>query len=539
MLKLATLFGRKEGPAKSETNSAGSSERGFQETRLQPKRRWTVGRRLAFSVGDGYIQMAAARHLAGRCEVIDISRVSMLSEMEPVESRADHVSMTVAEYVSRFGGSPPEIDLVVTGREAAFRCFLMPTLKKGALESAIQFEARKQIPFPLDDCIFDYRRTFRILNNQRSRYRIALHAATARMIKEQLEPFRQKGLDVSRVVNADEAVGHLLERMQNFDESAVYCLVEVSQDRCKIAYYRGSALEFLHTGTVGTAQLGDQPDITRVEYFAENLANELTVSQDYYAGQYAKALPDKVHICGELAARPELIELLNGKTAFEYAPFPVNSLDVFRGRKISFGTLLPQCLPVLAAATARTHLCNLLPLKIRQQHLRRNVDRLSRLSLLLLGITLMTGWAYLRMSVDNTTIMAESLEQQATEAMQSEAYNGHRALLQQIAFDRAYLKKTEAATGYLNYNLKELSLLTSPPVSLYRLEYDPRRDTPGMVLHGRVTSSDVPPEVILAQYVEKLRASPFYHDVTLVRHSKRKVRNDFLIEFQIEMEGVA
>ena len=539
MLKLATLFGRKADPAESETISVGSSEQGFQETRLQPKRRWTVGRRLAFSVGDGYIQMAAARHLAGRCEVIDVSRVAMLSEMEPVERRADHVSMTVAEYVSRFGGSSPEIDLVVTGREAAFRCFLMPILKKGALESAIQFEAGKQIPFPLDDCIFDYRRTFRILDNQRSRYRVALHAAMARMIKEQLEPFRQKGLVVNRVVNADEAVGYLLERMPNFDESAVYSLVEVSQDRCKIAYYRGTALEFLHTGAVGTAQLGDQPDITRVEYFAENLANELTVSQDYYAGQYAKALPDRVYICGGLAARPELVELLNGKTPFVYAPFPADRLDVFRGRKIGSGALLPLCLPVLAAATARTHLCNLLPRKIRQQQLKRNVDRLSRLSLLLLGITLMTGWAYLRMSVDNTTIMAESLEQQAAETLQSEAYNSHRALLQQIAFDRAYLKKTEAATGYLNYNLKELSLLTSPPVSLYRLEYDPRRDTPGMALYGRVTSSDVPPEVILAQYIEKLKASPFYHDVALVRHSKRKVRNEFLIEFQIEMEGVA
>ncbi|MCK4462555.1 MAG: pilus assembly protein PilM, partial [candidate division Zixibacteria bacterium] len=469
----------------------------------------------------------------------DISRVAMLSEMEPAESRADHVSMTVAEYVSRFGGSSPEIDLVVTGRETAFRCFLMPILKKGALESAIQFEARKQIPFPLDDCIFDYRRTFRILGNQRSRYRIALHAATARMIKEQLEPFRQKGLVVNRVVNADEAVGYMLDRMPDFDESAVYCLVEVSQDRCKIAYYRGTALEFLHTGAVGTAQLGDQPDITRIEYFAENLANELTVSQDYYAGQYAKALPDKVYICGELAARCELVELLNGKTPFEYAPFPADSLDVFRGHKIGFGALLPQCLPVLAAATARTHLCNLLPRKIRQQQLTRNVDRLSRLSLLLLGLTLMTGWAYLRMSVDNTTIIAESLEQQAAEALQSEAYNSHRALLQQIAFDRAYLKKTEAAEGYLNYNLKELSLLTSPPVSLYRLEYDLRRDAPGMALYGRVTSSDVPPEVILAQYIEKLRASPFYRDITLVRHSKRKVRNEFLIDFQIEMEGVA
>jgi len=539
MLKLATLVRRTSPPAKSQKDRTGIKERSFQEILLTPPRRWTVGRRLAFAVGDGFIQMAAARHLGGRCEVLDVSRVPLLSEMEPVESRAGHVSMKIAEYVSRFGGSAPEIDLVIAGRETAFRCFLMPTLRKSILKSAIQFEARKQIPFPLDECIFDHRCTFKILDNQRSRYRVALHAATGRMVKEQLEPFRQKGLDVSHVVNADEAVGRLLDHMPEFDKTAVHSLVEVSQDRCKISYYRGAALEFLHTGAVGMSQLGDHPDVTRIEYFVENLANELTVSQDYYAGQYAKALPTRIYICGELAAHPELIEQLNGKTSFEFAPFPAVHLDLFKNRRAAFAPLLPVCLPVLAAVSVRTHLCRLLPARIRRQQVFKRVNRYSRLSLLLLGVVLLTGWLYLRLSVSNSRLLVESLEHQATAAGQSEAYGTHRALLQQIALDRAYIKKTEAATGYLNYNLKELSLVTAPPVSLYRLEYQPGQDKADMVLYGRVTSSEVPPEVILAQYVEKLKGSLFYHDVSLVRHSKRSVKGGFQLDFQIEMRGVA
>lgn len=541
MFKWPTSLRRKGANSDSDRGGVDSGASSVVETILSPPRRWTVGRRLVFSVDNGFIQMVAARHLAGRCDILDISRAPQLSDTESAARRSDHLSLTVADYVSRFGGGSAEIDLVISGRETAFRSFLMPVLKPSALESAIGYEAQKQIPFPSAECVIDYRRTFKIIDNRRARYKIALHAATSRLVKEQLEPFRQKGLQVANVVIADEAVGRLLERLPDFDPDAVYTLVEVGPQDCKVAYYRGSALEFTHTGSVDLSQIGSQPDIARIEFFAESLAREISVSQDYYSGQYTKAPPNRILMFGELAGRPELLELFSDKTQFEFVPFPLEAAGLFKGTDSDEKRLAWTCLPTLAAATTRYRLCNLLPREIRQTQTCRTVGRYSRLILALAALILLTSWAHLRMSIDSSLRSTEAIEHQVTHASQSEAYLKHRSLMQQIAFDRAYIKKTETPPEDFHLILKELSILTPTRVKLYRLEYAPGliENLQNLVLNGKVAASDIPPEMILAQYVERLKASGFYRNVALVRHVKRKVRNAFVIDFQIEMQGVA
>lgn len=540
MFKWPTSERRKGANPGSDRSEADSGSSQVVETVLSPPRRWTVGRRLAFAVDNGYIQMVAVRHLAGRCDILDISRTPLLNDTESAARQSDHLSLTVADYVSRFGGNHAEIDLVISGRETAFRSFLMPVLKPAALQSAIGFEAQKQIPFPAADCLTDYLQTFKIIDNHRARYKIALHAATSRLVKEGLEPFRQKGLQVSKVVVADEAVGRLLGHMQDFDPDAVYTLIEVGLETCKVAYYRGSALEFTHTGSVGLSQIDSQPDIARIELFAESLAREIYISQDYYSGQFARALPNKIIVHGELAARPELLELLNGKTSIEFVPFPLESAGLLKESEADQQGLALTCLQTLAAATTQVRLCNLLPRKIRHAQSCQKAGRYGRLILALVSVILLTSWTHSRLSVDSSERSTEAIERQVARSSQSESYLKHRALMQQIAFDRAYMKNAEAPPGNFHFILKELSILTPTQVKLNRLEYAPGllEESQNLVLHGKALASDIPPEMILAQYVELLKASGLYQNVVLVRHAKRKVRNAFVIDFQIEMQGV-
>jgi hypothetical protein len=236
-----------------------------------------------------------------------------------------------------------------------------------------------------------------------------------------------------------------------------------------------------------------------------------------------------------------LLGLFNDKTQFEFVPFPLDAARLLKGTGSDEKRLAWACLPTLAAATTRYRLCNLLPREIRQAQSCRTVGRYGRLVLALVAITLLTSWAHQRLSIDSSYRSTEAIENQVARASQSEAYLKHRALMQQIAFDRAYIKKTEAPPGNFHYILKELSILTPTEVKLYRLEYAPGllEDLQNLVLHGKVSASNVPPEMILAQYVERLKASGLYHNVALVRHVKRKVRNAFVIDFQIEMQGVA
>jgi hypothetical protein len=130
------------------------------------------------------------------------------------------------------------------------------------------------------------------------------------------------------------------------------------------------------------------------------------------------------------------------------------------------------------------------------------------------------------------------LEQQVATIVDSDAYRSYLSLQRALAKDRTYLENARANPTYLNLNLKELSNLTPEAVTLSRLEINPADSASNMRMHGRVATADVPPEIVLAEFVESLRGSPFYQDVAIDRHSKHRLGDNFVIEFELEMKGL-
>jgi hypothetical protein len=81
-------------------------------------------------------------------------------------------------------------------------------------------------------------------------------------------------------------------------------------------------------------------------------------------------------------------------------------------------------------------------------------------------------------------------------------------------------------------------LLTPSTIRLFNLAYEPEKSGEIFTIQGVVTSKEIPPEVLLAEYVEDLNGSPFYENVTLMKYVKRRVADAFEIEFQIDMKGI-
>jgi hypothetical protein len=52
------------------------------------------------------------------------------------------------------------------------------------------------------------------------------------------------------------------------------------------------------------------------------------------------------------------------------------------------------------------------------------------------------------------------------------------------------------------------------------------------------SSTDPPPEVILAEFIVRLESSPFFDNVTLDKHSKSSKGSLFTIDFQISMDAI-
>ncbi len=481
--------------------------------------------------------MATTAHFGRRRRILDVTCAPLPGSLNTPEERTGCLTNSINMYLARHGGRYPSVSLTVSGRETAFRTFLMPVMKTHDLNSAIEYEAEKQIPFPLSECVFGYRPTSEVVAQNRVRYRIGLQAVTTRYIKEQLDPFRAKGIEVSRVFHAHDVIGQLLGDLPGFQDDHSYTLMDVAHDRSELSFYHGSTLDFVQIASTAASQLGDDPDDTRLRFFAESLTRELETSQDYYAGQYARTPSGTVLVYGELAGAPELVERINAFTSFDFIPFPTERLPYLRDQELSRDEACAVGLPALAASVCRRRLVSLLPAEEKRRQTEKKLNRRARISLALVTVVLLVFWAIMYRTAADAELTQSRLEDQVADIRNSDTYLSYYVLQQQMAADRSYIETTKADPSYFNLNLKQLSLVTPPGVRLTTLDYRPADSTANLTIHGVASSEDIPPEIVLAEYVEGLRASPFFQNVTVLRHVKRKAKGESVIEFQISMEG--
>ncbi|UCG62052.1 MAG: pilus assembly protein PilM [Candidatus Zixiibacteriota bacterium] len=521
----------KDGVGKDATQPSISIEK------IRPKTTHQLGTAISFCIENHSMQMAAVRHWGKSKRLLDIKKEYFPKDSTGQKSRNEIILREITDFIADNSGYATTVSLAVSGPETTFRTFLMPKLRRGELETAVSFEVKKQIPFPFEDCTYDYRPIYRISREGSESYKVALQAATKRFIREQLEPFEFQDLNVSNIYHSQDVIGEFLKHLAGFTEGKSYTLLNIGLKSTEISFYKGATLEFSHATAVSSAMLGTFPEQTRYEYFAETIANEIQTSLDYYAGQYSASLQEKIYVYGDLASSEELLQLLNTKSGIELEPLPVSTLCGLGTRDNDQIDIIPVCLPALAAASCHVSLANLLPADQKRSRAQGKTGIYARVAVVLIVLALGLSWLTLR----NRTNIAEKklleLNRQVVEFRNSEAFHTYNLVKRQIALDQSYLDQIKQSPSYLALNLKELTRLTPDPITLLYLDYTPDPVEKNIYLHGIVESKEIPPEIILAEYVEVLSDSPFYEDVSIVRHVKKAIKNKFQIDFQIQLRG--
>ncbi|UCC44860.1 MAG: pilus assembly protein PilM [Candidatus Zixiibacteriota bacterium] len=537
MNALAFLTGksRRKGKPGADTEPARPS---FSIHKIHPRQNHYLGTILSFSIDENSIQMAATRHLGKLRRILDIKKEYFPKERSSRRARQELLRNEISGFIDKHGGYGSKIALAVSGRETTFRTFLMPHLKRKELDTAIQFEVKKQIPFPIEDCIYGYRPIYRITKGGTTQYKIALHAATKRFIQEQMEPFEALGLKVSYVYHAQDVIGQFLRHLPNFDDDKNYTLLNIGLKSTEISFYKGATLEFSHATPVSSAMLGIHPEQTKYEFFAELIANEIQTSLDYYAGQYSVTAQEKIYVYGDLAYSDELLDLLNDRSGIELETMAVQRLGHLSSTNEAQTDDYPVCLAVLAGSTCQSSLPSLLPRERLAAQVEAKYSLYGRLAVAMLIVVLTLSWAMMRANLYSSEKALVELERQVNEFRNSEAYHTYNLIKREIAREQTYLEMTRQTPSYLALNLKELSHLAPSEVKLLYLDYNPELPAKNFYLHGLVRSKEIPPEVILAEFVEYLSASAFYDDVRIIRHNKKFIDELFEIDFQIQMRGV-
>jgi len=527
------------------TEDSKSSASGVTEKEIHQKNHLTFGKRLAFSIGENSIQMVAVVHRGKKCKLLDVQYLELPTELTNPQSQTEQTVSAVSAFINKHSGRSPNISISISGRQTAYRSFLMPVLRKRELDSAIRFEAHKQLPFPVDSSAFDYRCVFRFADVKRHRYQIALFASTLPHINKQLEPFKAINHNVSEICHTHDAMGQLLHHLPHFTKDGPCTLLMLSWDRCEISFYRGSSLKYFHIGNSGTAKYENAiTDESTLASFALALVEDINIAHDYYTGQYAEPNSNSIFIYSDSEIPSNLPEILNEKTAYRFSPFPVSGLDFIRSEKNKFREALPFCLPAIATAAKTAILPNLLPVEAKLKLKNTLYSRRMQVGLALVTLVLAASWFTLTKNIASRRDSLLNMQQQVAYLTSSDSFRKHSSLKQEIVLERAYIEKAKEQPSHLSASLKELSLITPSTIRFIRIELDPLAPERNLTIQGiittdEITSEEIPPEIILAEFVSTIKASSFFSDVQITRHVKHRINDKLEMKFSIEAGGIS
>jgi Tfp pilus assembly PilM family ATPase len=505
---------------------------------VPPGLRYRIGRSLAFTLDESSIQMVAARHRGPEVALVAVEKVYLPTDDARAPDRDTILRETIDQFINRHGGVRPTISVTLTGRQTAHRTVTLPQLRGTELRSALAFEARRQIPFPEPECWSDFRVTQTINREAAGSLRASILAATRSSVEAQLAPFRLLGRAVEHVYHTPDVIGRLLRALPDFDPERYYTLIDVHRRSTEIAYYRGDELEFYHVSSLGSSFLANRSDPTVFEYFAESLATEVQNSLDYYTGQFVSPISRELYIYGDLSYSEELIARLTDRFGYAFRPFPIEELSFVRGRKLPFEGNIGVCLPAVAAATNRAALADLSPADVRTARRRRRIDRAGIFALSLVGSLLLALALALTFSVHDAREHLAELQERAEEIRSGEMFVTYNHLKRRLAANQAFMDKASEDPSYLGLSLKELSRVVPETVRLYDVRYQTGATGRNVQMSGLVTTKATPPEVILAELVENLTASPFFEDVVIERHIKKLKDDEHELDFHLSLRGV-
>jgi len=506
---------------------------------VRPRRRIALGRHLAFTLGEESIQMAAAWHAGPTVQLLDVRKHYVPASDSPAKDPSGKIIRgEIRRYIREFGGRQPTVAVTLTGPETALRLITLPHLRRSELASALTFETKRQIPFPADDCWISHRIVEQTRQGGERQVRAAVLVATKASVERRLAPFKDLGIRVDYVYHTQEVVGQLLSKLSDFSPAHRYMLIDIHRRHTEIAYYQGTELKFFHVSSLGSSFLANRKDDVVFEYFAESLVTELQNSMDYYGGQFSSHNAQEVFIYGDLAYTDELIKLLANRVGFGFRRFPTERLKLTRGRSAPFESELPVCLPAVAAATNQVQIADLLPLPLKIRRQQRTADRTGVAALALVAIMAVGQWLLMTAGIAGDRHTLKDLQRQVLDFRSSELFVTYSQVKTRIAANQAYLERTKESQSYLGLSLKELTHLVPGGVRLTNLEYTSSTPEKNCTLSGLISSGDTSPEIVLAELVENLAASPFFDSVQVDRYVKRQQNNQFVLDFNLSMRAV-
>jgi hypothetical protein len=490
-----------------------------------------IGCQMGMVIADKSVRLCLVRQVLHRRRVIDLAAFPF--EPREAASWPERIGASVKAVVEYFGdqGLPRmPINVSLIGDDIAFRRLYLPLMSRKELSTAILWEGQKLFPFELNQCLVHHEITD--VENAGNYVQIAVNlVATKRDIVEAL---------YDRMESASLTLGHvnflpavITDAMPFLDpgyddKHRLYLLLDDDQSQA-IFMHRGR-LEFFQQFATTPLPLDDG----RIAN-AQAILSELTTFLDIFNGQRFGNSVEGIVLCGRYGGDPDVAAAICGSTSLPCRRIfgDDNIPSVIRAAKLEQTRGMVDAIATgLADIGRRPLIPDVARSKIERRKSAFRLAAVAMLTLLLMG-TIHTQSQFIS---DRLKMQLESTRAESQAYENSAAYQRYLKLMSELHRQQEWQARSHnRQPSHVHLLLKELSRTIPDDISLTNVYLSQENGGLILRLEGIVSLSGFSPEIVLAQYVETLDKSPFFDEVSVKRHLKKKDNGRFDLTFMLEM----
>jgi type IV pilus assembly protein PilM len=364
---------------------------------------------------------------------------------QPDADRDELIKEAMSQFLSRNELRGDKVAMAVSGTSGLSRFFKPPPVEMKRIGDIVKFEARQQIPFPIEDVVWDYQPMGGMMSEDGIVLdtEIGLFAMKRDLAFRALEPFDKAGIKIDTIQLGPLALFNLAghELLPAIEDDGAYdsenppesiVILSIGTDTSDLVVtngYRVWQRNIPLGGNHFTKQLTKELKLTfaKAEHLKRNVRNAedarsvvqamrpifndlVTESQrsiGFFLNNDRKAKIKKVYVIGSTVKLPGLVPYLE-KNLPDYKFGSIEAFDRLTGANVvgapsfkdnvySFGVCYGLCLQGLSKGRVRT---NLLPREITQARMveAKKPWAVASLGALLLGCSAFFGMSYLAYS---------------------------------------------------------------------------------------------------------------------------------------------
>ncbi len=256
----------------------------------------------------------------------------------------DALGQQLSGFFGSIGATGRDAIVNVPGSHAFIRTVSFPSMPEGELKEALTWEVKRQLPYHLEDAIFDY------VSSQDGDTLLVTYAATERKYSEEhLEPLRRAGLNL---VGVDINPLCLLRTIRPRTAGNTV-VVDIGATSTEIHVFKNGVLRITRTVEAGgefmkkrlVSEGADPEEADRLlrEGSADELGDvlrdimlEVFRSIDYYKANFKEKGVSEIIVTGGPSLNPQVVGFFK-----DMFGLPVSVPDPFNGLALSDETLRP------------------------------------------------------------------------------------------------------------------------------------------------------------------------------------------------------